>query len=206
MKKSAFLLTLGVIAVFPLRAHVELSNPEGGEVYYSGDSVTVTWVEVIDHNTLNWDLYFSRDGGASWETVKADIPVEEMSYQWTVPAVVTAQGKIKIVQDNVGTDYEGISPNFTILGTTGIGEALNLIQMNIFPNPMTDFASIEFENPLHRNHTLSIYNTQGKLLGFIPDITSERVEIERKNLTAGLYFIRLREENEIRSLGKLVVE
>lgn len=189
-----------------MRAHVELSNPEGGEVYYSGNNLTVSWIEVIAHNTLNWDLYFSRDGGATWETVKADIPVEEMSYQWTIPAVGAALGKIKIVQDNVDTDYESISANFTILITTGIGESLNLIQMDLYPNPLVDFTSVKFNNPLHRNHTLSIYNTQGKLVRSIPDITSERVKIEREKLAADLFFTRLRDENEIRAVGKLLVK
>lgn len=206
MKKIAVLLILGVIAIFPVRAHVDLSNPEGGEVYYAGNNVSVTWVEVQAHNTLNWDLYFSRDGGESWETVKADIPVKELSYQWTVPAVVTAQAKIKIVQDNEGTDYEGISANFTILLATGFGKSLNLIQMDLYPNPLLDFTRIKFNNPLQRNHTLSIYNTQGRLVRSIPDITSERVKIERENLSSGLYIIRLRDEKEIRAVSKLVVE
>ena len=151
MKKSAVLLFLGAFVIFPVLAHVDLENPKGGERYNAGDSVTVSWVEVQAHNTLKWDLFFSTDGGLNWETVKADIPVEERSYQWRVPAILTVTGQIKIVQDNEGDDYEGISPNFTILIPTGIREPLSLVQMNVYPNPLVDFTSIEFENPLHLN-------------------------------------------------------
>ncbi len=206
MKLNAFLLILGTFAMFQLNAHVDLTNPRGGEVFFSGNSLEVTWVEVLAHNTLNWDLLFSEDGGLSWDTVMANIPVEEMSYQWTVPAVQTTKGRIKIVQDNDSTDYEGISPNFGILLVSGIKNPFNSVQMNVYPNPMSDFTSIEFKNPLLISHTLSIYDTQGKMVRSIDNITSEKVKIERENLTAGLYFIRLRDEHEIRAESKLLIE
>ena len=206
LKKSAVLLIVGAAFMFPVLAHVSLTNPEGGEVYYSGNTVIVSWVEVQAHTTLNWDLLFSTDGGLNWDIVKDNIPVEERSYQWIVPGIHTAKGRIKIVQDNVNVDYEGISPNFSIYTTTGIRNPINLVQMNIYPNPLTDFASIEFENPLQMNHTLTMYDTQGKMVRSIHNISSDKVRIERLNLTAGLYFIRLRDEREIRAMGKLLVE
>ena len=206
MKKSVFLLLIGASIMFQLKGHVDLINPEGGETYRPGDGVNVSWNEVIRHNTLNWDLLFSIDGGSTWDTLKADIPVETMSYQWTVPATPTVQGKIKIVQDNVNEDYNGISPDFTITYVTGISDPLNSIQINMYPNPLIDFTTIEFENSMHINHTLTIYNTQGRIVRSIHNITSGKVKIERKNLTAGLYFIRLHDENEVRAMGKLAIE
>ncbi len=59
---------------------------------------------------------------------------------------------------------------------------------------------------MHKNHTLSLYDTQGRMVISIPNITSGKVQVEREAITAGLYFIRLRDENEIRALGKLVVK
>ncbi|MCK5694331.1 MAG: hypothetical protein KAI08_15815, partial [Bacteroidales bacterium] len=76
MKKSAFLLLIGVSLMFQLKGHVELTNPEGGETYHPGNEVTVIWIEVVRHNPLNWDLLFSGDGGSSWDTIKANISVE----------------------------------------------------------------------------------------------------------------------------------
>jgi hypothetical protein len=109
MKKSAFLLLLGVSVMFQLRGHVDMINPMGGETYHPGDEVKVEWEETQSHNTLNWDLLFSMDGGLSWDTVKADITLESHSYQWTVPETTTVQGQIRIVQDNVNDDYKGTS-------------------------------------------------------------------------------------------------
>jgi hypothetical protein len=206
MKKSVFIWLIGTFALLQLQAHVGLTNPEGGESYKPGDIVDVTWVVLQAHNTLNWDLLFSEDGGSSWDTIKIDISVETTSYQWIVPETMTMKGKIRIVQDNENQDYEGTSNNFTISSTIGITDLFSPIPLHIYPNPLTHYTSIEFENPMHKNHTLSLYDTQGRMVISIPNITSGKVQVEREDITAGLYFIRLRDENEIRALGKLVVK
>ncbi len=206
MKKSAIILLLGVSVMFQLNAHVNLITPMGGETYHPGDEVNVEWVETQSHTTLNWDLVFSMDGGLSWDTIQVDIPFESRSYQWTVPETTTVQAQIKIVQDNVNVDYNGTSQNFTIVAATGIIDPLDLFQIKMYPNPLVDYTSIEFENSMHINHTLTIYNTQGKIVRSVHNITSGTVRVERKNLTSGLYFIRLHDENEIRAMGKLAVE
>ena len=206
MKKSIFLLLVGVSLVSQLLGHVDLINPLGGETLHPGDEVNVEWVETQSHNTLNWDLLFSMDGGLSWDTVKTDIPFESRSYLWTVPATTTVQGQIRIVQDNVNDDYNGTSQNFTIIEATGIVDPLILIQMTIYPNPLIDYTSIEFENSTYNNHTLTIYDSQGRMVRSIHNITSGTVRVERKNMTTGLYFMELRDENVIRAMGKLAVE
>jgi hypothetical protein len=206
MKKSVFLLLVGVSVMSQLFGHVDLSNPQGGETFHPGEEVNVEWVETQSHELLNWDLLFSMDGGLSWDTVKADITLESRSYQWTVPETTTVKGQIRIVQDNVGDDYYGTSQNFTVVTATGIVDPLYSIQMNIYPNPLRDYTSIEFENSKHLNHTLTVYDSQGRIVRSIHNITSGTVRVERNNLTSGLYIIRLRDENEIRAIGKLVIE
>jgi len=189
-----------------LVAHVDLVNPAGGETFHPGEVVTVEWVETQAHMLLNWDLLFSMDGGLNWVTVEADIALESRTYIWTVPEITTVQAQIRIVQDNVNDDYNGTSQNFTIVTATGIDDPIDLVQITMYPNPLRDFSSIEFENPMLVNHTLSIFDSQGKVVRSIYNITSGKVRIERENLVSGLYFIRLRDENEIRAMGKLVVE
>ena len=123
-----------------------------------------------------------------------------------MPEITTVRGQIKIVQDNVTDDYDGTSQNFTIVPATGIGDSRNLIQINMYPNPLIDYTSIAFDNSMHLKHSLTIYNTQGRIVRSINNITSGIVKVERENLTAGLYFIQLRDENEIRAVGKLAIE
>ena len=199
-------MLIGIFVMYQLEGHVELINPEGGESYHPGDSVDVSWVEVQRHMPLNWDLLFSEDGGSTWDTLQANIPNETLSYRWAVPPTQTVKGKIKIVQDNVNADYEWSSNNFTILSPTGIIDPPNSIQFKMYPNPLIDYSSIEFENPMHINYILTIHNIQGKIVRSIHNITSGKVQVERKDLTAGLYFVRLRDENDFLTVGKLIVK
>ncbi|MBL7113508.1 MAG: hypothetical protein ISS19_16340 [Bacteroidales bacterium] len=114
MKKIAFILLVQVTIAYQTHAHVGLLHPTGGETFNPGDTVLIRWEEIVSHDTQNWDLYFSSDGGSAWDTIQVDISVEIMSYRWIVPDIITVQGKIRIVQDNVGDDYEDVSDNFTI--------------------------------------------------------------------------------------------
>ena len=115
--KHTLILFLALLTFGQLKAHVNLTSPQGGEVFQPGQTVNIQWEIVIQHNTLNWDVYFSGDGGSTWEIIRADLDASLLNYQWTVPQINTTQGRIKIVQDNVEFDYEDISGNFTISST-----------------------------------------------------------------------------------------
>jgi len=179
MKKRRFLLLIGEMAMFQLNAHVTLINPKGGQAYHPGDTMSIQWREVVSHNTLNWDLFFSSDGGITWDTLETDIPLEKLNYPWIVPSIATLKGKIKVVQDNIDYNYEGISKDFTVF---------------------------EFENPGHESHTLSFYDIQGRPVREIKNITSDRVEIRRENWISGFYFYTLLDGKKIRARGKLEVQ
>ncbi|MGB3079885.1 MAG: hypothetical protein WBB31_12450, partial [Saprospiraceae bacterium] len=97
-----------------LSAHVKLDNPLGGETYTTGTMVNIQWHVTIAHNTLNWILYYSPDGGGNWETIESNIPPGQLSYMWQVPTGVTTQGRIRVFQNNSSTDYQDESMNFTI--------------------------------------------------------------------------------------------
>ena len=58
-----------------LHAHVELIYPQGGETFMANSTVVIEWDPSIPHNTENWDLLISSDGGATWDTLQADIHV-----------------------------------------------------------------------------------------------------------------------------------
>ncbi|MFQ5606182.1 MAG: T9SS type A sorting domain-containing protein [bacterium] len=111
---KTIIITLILSCACGLWAHVELDYPQGGETFTAGEMVTLQWHIVIPHNTLNWDLFFSSDGGTSWNVIQQDLPPSELSYPWEVPAVATTQGKVRVVMDNSGTDYQDSSLNFTI--------------------------------------------------------------------------------------------
>lgn len=107
-------ITLMQFSAGTLLAHVELDNPLGGETFIVGQTVTIQWHIAIPHNTLNWDVLFSSDGGATWAFIQMDLPVGSLSYSWVVPDIITSQARVSVIQDNSGQDYQDESMNFTI--------------------------------------------------------------------------------------------
>ncbi|MCH7703227.1 MAG: hypothetical protein IID37_16230 [Planctomycetes bacterium] len=107
----------------PVLGHVQLNYPNGGEQLEVGSVVTVEWQILISHSLLNWDLWYSTTGSnGPWIVVAVDLPPGSGSvgsihtYEWTVPDTLTSQGRVRVLMDNTGTDYEDISnSDFSIL-------------------------------------------------------------------------------------------
>ena len=94
LKIGSVTLFIILIIISPVAAHVHLLNPNGGETYSAGEIIQIEWQEVIKHETLNWDILFSSDGGISWDTVKSNIPLSSMNYSWELPGISTQTGRI----------------------------------------------------------------------------------------------------------------
>ncbi len=135
MRFTSFLLFIVLFLEYTV-AHVRLNYPEGGETFFSGETVAISWSIQKEHEQLNWDLYFSTDNGTTWQVIVEDLGVGKLQYNWTVPFVETAGGVIRIVQDNEGFDYDSVSGSFALLG--------ELTGPLLTANPMdVDFGPVE---------------------------------------------------------------
>lgn len=201
-RHSCFLIvvlcSMGLVPV--ARAHVTLTNPKGGETFTPGSQVKIEWQLDIAHTQDNWDLYFSSDGGVTWESLAADLPVAARSYEWTVPEIETTEGRIKVIQDNQGLDYVSSCDNFSIQAvSTAAGDPIVLpastrLVAN-YPNPFTTSTSIEFVLPRPQRVRLEIFDLHGLKVGAL---VSTRLAAGRHRYTwspsgaaAGVYLVRL---------------
>ncbi len=114
--RSAVALSTFFTLAVPASAHVDLDAPFGGETLICGSTFSVQWHVVQEHDTANWDLYYSVDGiGGPWVPIALDIPKGDTStgavhtFAWTVPDSVTSTARVRVVQDNGSQDYEGVS-------------------------------------------------------------------------------------------------
>lgn len=197
------LVCLGLVS--NSNAHVSLDYPSGGETLVSGDSITIQWQIVIAHNQENWDLYFSPDGGVQWEELQMDLPTSQLSYQWTVPEVVTQEARIRIHMDNTGTDYDDTSGDFAIQLTPlpvrerGTYSTAFVLASN-YPNPFNPTTTIPFELPNAANVILTVYDLLGReiaplvdrpmLKGYQQVIWNGR-DRSGNSLPSGIYIARL---------------
>jgi hypothetical protein len=92
--------------------------------------------------------------------------------------------------------------------TLGVKENKLASQNNLklYPNPFTNTATLEFDNPQSRSHQLSVFNTLGQLVMSIGYIKSNKFLIDRKDLQSGLYFYQLHNEDALVGSGKMMLE
>ena len=192
-------------------SHVVLDYPIGGETFQVGEVVTIRWQVAINHGPANWDLFFSEDGGSSWESIALNLPETQLTYNWTVPNITTDSGQVKVVQDNVtGQDYSDASGNFTINTATGINEYINhvdnFILFSAYPNPFNPATTIEFSLPRTSEVTLKVFNLLGEEVATLLSASllsgSHSIKWNASNLASGVYLYRLQAGNfvEIRKM------
>lgn len=105
-----------VVASDSCRAHVQLDSPNGGESFVGGMTYRVDWQIAIEHNTFNWDVWYSTisDDGP-WLPIVKDFPIGDKtagasySFDWTVPNIDASSAWVRVLQDNSGMDWDDVS-------------------------------------------------------------------------------------------------
>ena len=76
--------------------------------------------------------------------------------------------------------------------------------MTVYPNPITDAASVVFDNPDNLPFTFLMTDLAGRVVKKIDRVNGSKLVIYRKNLPAGLYFVEL--IGSTRMTGKVVMK
>jgi len=101
-------------------------------------------------------------------------------------------------------DYMDYS-NTTNLCTMGTDELSIPADISVFPNPFSSEAILKAGTNLV-DGSLILYNTLGQTLKRIEHISGEEIRLQRDNLPAGFYYIRLMQDDKIVAAGKLIVD
>ena len=64
--------------------------------------------------------------------------------------------------------------------------------MNIYPNPFSEKATIDFDDTDLSGYRLSVYNISGIKVLEMKDIRSDKIEMEKGDFPAGIYIIELK--------------
>ena len=144
--RMAAAATITFLLVGSTGAHVHLHEPNGGEEFEAGSVVTVRWEIQVSHNTENWDLWYSTTGDAGpWIPIAMNLPAGDISegaihtFAWAVPNTLSTQCRVRVRQDNSGTDWEDISDaNFSIVPAPTLPEGSKLNDGVIVSGQMSD--------------------------------------------------------------------
>ena len=198
---SLTILIVTAILTANVSAHVILDYPEGGENFHMGEVVQIQWQVAIYHGPADWDLYFSSNGGVTWEPIAINLPETQLTYDWTVPNIETNSGRVKVIQDNnVGADYEDSSGDFIIRTPTGIYETeVNVYTFNLFdayPNPFNPTTTIKYSIPSDGFVKLSVFNALSEevstLVNEFKSAGNYEIIFDAGGLISGIYFYQLR--------------
>jgi hypothetical protein len=72
---------------------LQLTSPNGGEVWAGGSTRNITWTYT---NVDNIKIEYSLNNGLTWTVISASTPTSALSYAWVVPAIGSTQAKVRI--------------------------------------------------------------------------------------------------------------
>ncbi|MCA9622428.1 MAG: metallophosphoesterase, partial [Myxococcales bacterium] len=93
---------------------IVIGTPDGGETFGAGQVVDVAWATV--GNVAEVDIALSADDGASWSTVASAVP-NTGSFSWTVPAVATDAGLLRVASTQNAAVQDESNASFAISAT-----------------------------------------------------------------------------------------
>ncbi|MCC6516108.1 MAG: T9SS type A sorting domain-containing protein [Chitinophagales bacterium] len=111
-----------------------------------------------------------------------------------------------LTKDTINNKINVLERLIHFSSTTGINtyeQTLNP-QIHIFPNPFSTHAVLQTSNKLN-NATLYLYNSSGQIATKIENINGQAVILLRDNLTSGLYFVFLTQDEKVIATDKLII-
>jgi WD40 repeat protein len=80
---------------------LEITRPNGGEVFLAGSDTVITWTGIPESDTVS--LEYSIDGGSNWKLITDS--ASGLKYRWTnLPKPETTNCKIKATQREINDD------------------------------------------------------------------------------------------------------
>ena len=105
-------------------------------------------------------------------------------------------------------DIDSILKNDPLLNTIGIEESSLAIESSVNPNPMIDKSKIKFSalGNNWKSYSLEVINSKGQKVNMKNELKEGCFEIDKGNLSPGVYFYQISNEYRKVSAGKIIVQ
>lgn len=162
------------------------------------DKVHITWETAVEVNSSHYIIMRSEDGQDFYEV--GEVPAagnsnQKLSYTWIDESPAQGNNYYRIKQIDLDGQYELFR---TII--INVNSGLKMIAVNVFPNPVSDKANLYFETVESGGYDLAIYNQQGQVVytaNVMATEGSNNIEFNTMFFKAGIYFLRISNENGI---------
>lgn len=159
-----------------------------------------------------YGVYATDDGGSSWFDQNATmdrVPVHDMTQQWRPwgDGPTTNAGVIYL-----GTHGRGMFMSETLVTADDVdgGDLGNKFEtnLNVYPNPVRDISTVEFELENPSDVIINVYDINGRTIQTMSlqglNAGTNQVQINASNWDAGNYFVRLESATQM-EVAKIVV-
>jgi len=134
---------------------------------------------------------------------------ETITVQFAPAAAGTRTANIYLINN----DYNEGTYTFQLLGngnvTTGINENKTTSDFVVYPNPANQEIALEWNSINEQQVEISIYDLQGKLhmqpVNKKSVVGAQKLVIPTSNLTDGVYFIKIKSDNQISQIKIIVL-
>lgn len=166
-----------------------------------GKYFRLNWVTVTENNNDYFNIERSADA-INFESIKtingAGNSVQVLNYSTIDDMPLNGMAYYRLKQ----TDYNGETSYSTV-------KALKFNRRDdfvfeIYPNPFSVQTTFQTTEVL-KNASIIVYNSNGQVVKEIKNISGKKVNLDRENLSNGLYFINLVQDSQVMASSKLVV-
>jgi len=107
------------------RDTINVTSPDGGEVWYRSVAYDITWTYGPDVGAGNVDLDYSVNNGSSWTSIDTGVGIGASPYSWTIPDEDSTHCLVRVSQPSSGISgqspavFSMASPAFTVTSPAG---------------------------------------------------------------------------------------
>ena len=192
--------------------HADLNT---GSLNLSGQDSLSFKFRFIVTNTLFWgsgDLRFDFSDGTTTHSINIGSDIGSWNFNtWTskqigLPSFLIAPAVTLTLHQMGGGDGVGLDDIqiVNIAPTSVSQQSKRNLSVQLYPNPFTSSTTLQTDN-LFKNASLTVYNSFGRTIKQVDNLSGQTVTLFRDNLPSGLYFIRLTQDNKIIAADKLVI-
>ncbi len=111
--------------------------------------------------------------------------------------------------DSIQTNKEGwLIDNIVFNGYEIIGDisyiTLGREKVKLYPHPVKEFFTIEFDNTNNNTFTFEIFDNMGKQIIIKKSIRTNKIKVNKLNISKGIYFYKLYSNEKILT-GKILI-
>ena len=181
---------------------ITVTYPNGGEALFANTIDEIRWnSSKVDRVKIG----YSTDGGSFWTYITPDFPAEFGTCRFVVPASVSSNCKVMIVDKQVASTSDMSDAPFSVWAAAGVKDehpkGYDVVLYPVYPNPSNPSATVRFTIPSGSASNgamvqLLIYDITGQLVAapvnqFYQAGTHE-ISLNNQNLSSGMYEVILR--------------